>query len=205
MKPPLQFLLARWVQPIRIRPVGPFRVGAAVFFLALSFGLAAEFLCTRGQDLVDEHGQRVLLRGVGLGNWLLPEGYMWHFGEAGDRPRKIEKLVTDLVGAETAARFWTEFRKNYITEADIARIAELGFNSVRPALNAGCFWPKATTPTSAKKVFSCSMTWWVGAANTGSMSSLICTRRPAGRPAPILTTAPTMSPHFSWISATKNG
>jgi hypothetical protein len=61
---------------------------------------------------------------------MLPEGYMWKFGEGGDRPRKIERLVSDLIGPEEAKRFWTEFRNNYITQADIQRIAQLGFNSV---------------------------------------------------------------------------
>src|SRR4030095_12625120 len=95
---------------------------------------AAGFLSVRGFDTVDEDGRKVLLRGVGLGNWMLPEGYMWLFGEHGDRPRKIEKLVSDLMGDEAAREFWTKFRRNYITERDIERIAELGFNSVRPAL-----------------------------------------------------------------------
>ena len=97
------------------------------------------FLRTRGQDMVDESGRKILLRGVGLGNWMLPEGYMWRFQGQADRPRRIEKVVEDLIGRENAARFWSAFRKNYITEADIARIAELGFNSVRPALNARLF------------------------------------------------------------------
>ena len=84
-------------------------------------------------------GRRSCFAGVGLGNWMLPEGYMWRFGDQGDRPRKIEKIVSDLIGPENAARFWSQFRRDYITEADIARIAELGFNSVRPALNARLF------------------------------------------------------------------
>jgi endoglucanase len=100
---------------------------------------AKGFLRTRGQDIVDESGNKILLRGVGLGNWLLPEGYMWKFGQLGDRPRRIEKIVSDLIGQESADRFWLEFRKHYITEADIKRISELGFNSVRPALNARRF------------------------------------------------------------------
>lgn len=114
-----------------------------LFFFILtavsSFAQECTFLRTQGQDMVDENGNKVLLRGVGLGNWLLPEGYMWKFHDGGDRPRKIEKLVSDLIGEEEAARFWVTFRKNYITEADIRRIKELGFNSVRPALNARRF------------------------------------------------------------------
>ncbi|MHC4912035.1 MAG: cellulase family glycosylhydrolase, partial [Planctomycetota bacterium] len=97
------------------------------------------FLRTQGQDIVDESGNKILLRGVGLGNWLLPEGYMWKFGQLGDRPRRIEKIVSDLIGLENAEQFWLEFRKHYITEADIKRISELGFNSVRPALNSRRF------------------------------------------------------------------
>src|SRR5882724_4027162 len=100
---------------------------------------ASGFLRARGQDVVDEQGEKVLLRGVGLGNWLLPEGYMWKFGEWGDRPRKIEQMVSDLIGPENAARFWKEFRRNYITETDIQRISALGYNCVRPALNARLF------------------------------------------------------------------
>ena len=106
---------------------------------------AEGFLHTRGQDIVDERGEKVLLQGVGLGNWLLPEGYMWRFGKEGDRPRKIEKLVSDLIGPENAARFWQEFRRQYIAEPDIQRIAQLGFNSVRPALNARLFLTEGPT------------------------------------------------------------
>jgi endoglucanase len=114
--------------------------------LASALGLASgaagasnSFLRARGHDMVNEQGERILLRGVGLGNWMLPEGYMWKFGKNADRPRRIEKLVSDLIGEEEAARFWSEFRREYITEADIQRIAALGFNSVRPALNARLF------------------------------------------------------------------
>ena len=94
------------------------------------------FLRTNGYDMVDEDGNKVYLKGVGLGNWLLPEGYMWKLGSYADRPRRIEALVYDLIGEEKGKEFWENYRKYYITEADIKRISELGFNSVRPALNA---------------------------------------------------------------------
>jgi aryl-phospho-beta-D-glucosidase BglC (GH1 family) len=118
---------------------------------AASSPVAPTFLHARGQDIVNEKGDKVLLRGVGLGNWMLPEGYMWKFGNQGDRPRRIEKVVSDLIGPESAGRFWTEFRKNYITEADVQQIADLGYNSVRPALNARLFLTEGDSPKTVKE------------------------------------------------------
>jgi hypothetical protein len=128
-----------------------------IFWLALlSSGAASppSFLHTRGQDIVNENGDKVMLRGVGLGNWMLPEGYMWKFGSEGDRPRRIEKIVTDLIGPENAKQFWAEFRKNYIAEADIKRIAELGYNSVRPALDSRLFVTDGNPPTYSEEGFA---------------------------------------------------
>jgi len=111
------------------------------------------FLHTSGQDIVNESGNKVYLKGVGLGNWMLPEGYMWLFGGAGDRPRKIEKVISDLIGDEKANEFWKNYRRDYITEADIKRIAELGFNSVRPALNSRLFLTESENPVYVEEGF----------------------------------------------------
>ncbi len=111
------------------------------------------FLHTSGQDMLNESGEKIFLKGVGLGNWLLPEGYMWKFGGLGDRPRKIEKVVEDLIGKEKATHFWKTYRQNFITEADIKRIAELGYNSVRPALNARLFLTEEENPEYVEEGF----------------------------------------------------
>lgn len=70
------------------------------------------YLHTEGKDIVNESGKKIYLKGVGLGNWLLPEGYMWKFGDEVDRPRKIEKLVSELIGPAKANKFWFAFRQN---------------------------------------------------------------------------------------------
>ena len=94
------------------------------------------YLRTAGRHLVDEDGSTVRLRGVGIGNWLLPEGYMWRLPAPTDRPRRIERLVDDLVGEEEASRFWQSYRDRFIGEEDIADLAAAGFNSLRLPLNA---------------------------------------------------------------------
>lgn len=126
---------------------------ALVLLTFLASVHAAGFLHASGQDIVDQDGNKILLRGVGLGNWMLPEGYMWRFGEQGDRPRKIEKIVSDLAGPDYAQHFWTEYRRNYVTESDIKRIAELGYNSVRPALNSRLFLTEDDKPAYVDEGF----------------------------------------------------
>lgn len=121
--------------------VGCLAIAAAFALLQLSSSAAPiqSFLHTRGQDIVNDRDEKIMLRGVGLGNWMLPEGYMWKFSDPTDRPRRIEKLVSDLIGPEKAKQFWSEYRKDYVTETDIERISQLGYNSVRPALNSRLF------------------------------------------------------------------
>ncbi len=95
------------------------------------------FVHVGGGSLLDGLGRPLLMRGVGLGNWLLPEGYMWRFPREGPQSaREIEALIGDLVGVETAAEFWRGFRDRFIGELDIRRIAEEGFDHVRLPLNA---------------------------------------------------------------------
>jgi len=95
------------------------------------------FLHARDGRIVTGRGEPVLLRGVGLGNWLLPEGYMWKFESPGAQsPREIEALVADLVGPERATEFHRAFRERFLTRDDMLAIAREGMNHVRLPLNA---------------------------------------------------------------------
>src|SRR5450432_1884217 len=48
------------------------------------------FVHTAGPELVDGTGKPLLLRGINLGNWFEPEGYMFHFEGGAQSPREIE-------------------------------------------------------------------------------------------------------------------
>jgi len=96
----------------------------------------AGFVRAEGRKLVNGDGEELILRGVGLGSWMLPEGYMWKFPEQGDRPRRIERMIEELIGPEKAAQFWEIYYDRYTAESDIRQIAREGFNSIRIPINA---------------------------------------------------------------------
>ena len=93
------------------------------------------FVHTQGEQLVDGSGRPLLLRGINLGNWFEVEGYMFHFDGGPQAPREIEDLTNELLGPAKAEAFWREWRASYITEADVDRIHQMGFNSVRVPLH----------------------------------------------------------------------
>jgi len=93
-------------------------------------GQESRFVTVEGKEIVGPEGRAILLRGINLGNWLVPEGYMFKFDSA-TSPRLINEVISQLVGPEEAASFWKEFREKYITRDDIRFIRSLGLNSVR--------------------------------------------------------------------------
>jgi len=112
------------------------RFPAFLLFLAASFSypLHAQqrgFVHAQGSQLVDGAGKPLMLRGINLGNWFEPEGYMFHLDGGPQSPREIEDLTGELIGPEKSAAFWKQWRESYITEADMDRMKAMGFNSVR--------------------------------------------------------------------------
>lgn len=106
----------------------------------------SRFVTTRGKDLVTTDGKPLLLKGINLGNWLMPEGYMFKFKTA-NSPRLIQTLINELVGEDEGRQFWKTYRENYITQEDIKFIKQSGFNSIRVPFNYRLF---VTDTTPAK-------------------------------------------------------
>ncbi|WP_137864166.1 MULTISPECIES: cellulase family glycosylhydrolase [unclassified Sphingomonas] len=93
---------------------------------------AQTFLRTDGQRIVDESGKEVLLRGMGLGGWMLQEGYMLQLGQLGSgQQHRIRAAIADLIGEEKTAEFYRAWLDNHTRKADIDMMARWGMNSVR--------------------------------------------------------------------------
>jgi endoglucanase len=91
-----------------------------------------------GKSFIAPDGSALSIKAINLGNWLMPEGYMFQF-EVAKAPRQIFDAFDRLLGAERAQSFWRRFRDSYVTEADIRFIKSVGFNTVRIPLHYRLF------------------------------------------------------------------
>ena len=118
-----------------------------IFLLMFTTSIASgqkRFVTTRGKEIVAPDGKPLLLKGINLGNWLLPEGYMFKF-KSTNSPRLIQAAINELVGEDEARQFWKTYRDNYITREDIHFIKQSGFNSVRVPFSYRLFVSDGTT------------------------------------------------------------
>jgi endoglucanase len=91
---------------------------------------AQGFLKASGPFIVNEKGEKVILRGMGLGGWMLQEGYMFRVANLGQQYRIREK-IEEVVGPEKTKQFYEQWLQNHTTKKDIDSLASWGFNSIR--------------------------------------------------------------------------
>ncbi|TSD64622.1 glycoside hydrolase family 5 protein [Inquilinus sp. KBS0705] len=89
-----------------------------------------KFIGVKGKEIIGVDGKPFLIRGTNLGNWLVPEGYMFKFTNVNSQ-RLINEALTELVGPEEMKLFWRKFQDTYITKADIHFLKQTGMNSIR--------------------------------------------------------------------------
>lgn len=113
-----------------------------LLFISLHPAHAQGFLHASGKTIVNGNGDEVYLQGMGLGGWLVQEGYMFGTSGFANSPSEIRAKIEALVGTSNADQFYTNFRKNFVTRADIQQLATWGFNSVRLPMHYNLLTPK---------------------------------------------------------------
>lgn len=99
-------------------------------FLLSQFG-TSQLLKTNGQKIVNDKGENIQLRGLGLGGWMLQEGYMLKTADFAGPQYMIKQKIAELIGEDGMNKFYKAYLKNGITKQDIDFLAKAGFNSIR--------------------------------------------------------------------------
>ena len=99
---------------------------------------AQQFFSVNGKNVTGPDGKPFAMKGTNLGNWLVPEGYMFGFKDV-NSPRLINQTITELIGPDEARNFWKKFLEVYITAEDIHYLKSTGMNSIRIPFNYRLF------------------------------------------------------------------
>jgi len=112
-----------------------------LFLFITPFTLKAQigkFISVRGKEIIGPDNKPFLIRGTNLGNWLVPEGYMFKFKSV-NSPRLINEALLELLGPEETKIFWEKYQDAYITAGDIHFLKASGMNSIRIPFNYRLF------------------------------------------------------------------
>ena len=110
-------------------------------FLIGAISLNAQGLRTLGKKIINSKGEEVLLKGIGLGGWMLQEGYMMNSSGAADTQHEFIEKLNLLIGEEETKTFYSNWRKNFFQKQDLDSIKKWGYNSVRLAMHYNLFTP----------------------------------------------------------------
>ena len=110
-----------------------------VFFNSIHTALHAQYLHVDGKKIVDENEAEVILRGMGLGGWMVQEGYMLETGSFAGPQHQIRAKITDLIGETDTQNFYDAWLQNHCTRRDVDSLSSWGFNSIRLPMHYNLF------------------------------------------------------------------
>lgn len=115
------------------------------FFLLVAIWLGAfntlsaqGFLKADGTQITNDDGDEIIFRGIGLGGWMLQEGYM--LGTSGAQ-HEIEARIEELIGEEKKEEFYDAWLANHMRKIDVDSMAVWGYNLIRLPMHYKLFTP----------------------------------------------------------------
>lgn len=110
-----------------------------LFMVMMTMASFTQGLKRSGQKIVDQNGNEVILRGMGLGGWMLQEPYMMEMSGIASAQWEIRSKIQDLIGPSATESFYDMWHAGHCTERDIDSLASWGFNSVRLPMHYNLF------------------------------------------------------------------
>ncbi|MDW3646158.1 MAG: carbohydrate-binding protein [Bacteroidia bacterium] len=93
--------------------------------------IAQDYLHVQGLEIVDGNDNPVLLRGMGLGGWMLQEGYMMQTASFANAQYQIREKIEEVIGVSATNTFYDAWLENYVQKRDVDSMKAWGFNSIR--------------------------------------------------------------------------
>jgi hypothetical protein len=109
-----------------------------IFFLSIP-ARSQGFLHAEGKKMVDGNGKEVLLKGVGLGGWMLQEPYMLKLSGVAVNQQDIRTKIEALIGEARTKAFYNAWLKDGMEKADVDSLMAWGFNSIRLPIHYDLF------------------------------------------------------------------
>ncbi len=112
------------------------------------------FLHAEGSKIVDGAGKEVLLKGIGLGGWMLQGPYMLELPASIKTQHQFKEKIIELIGKEKAAQFYTAWLKDGMQQSDVDSLKAWGFNSIRLPMHYDLFTlPADKEPIAGKNTW----------------------------------------------------
>ncbi len=99
--------------------------------------LSQNFLKTFGTIIVNQSGDTVILKSMGLGGWMVQEGYMMNSYPGAQY--QIKQRIIDVIGESKTEIFYDKWLENHVRKIDIDSLKSWGFNSVRAPIHYNLF------------------------------------------------------------------
>ncbi len=115
-------------------------IGSVILYYTQS--RSQDFLHAEGRNIINGEGTEVILRGMGLGGWMLQEGYMLETSAFANTQHEIRAAIQELIGPENTDTFYNAWLSNHVQKIDIDSLAAWGFNSVRLPMHYNLFTPQ---------------------------------------------------------------
>ena len=110
-----------------------------IIFCFQTFTFAQGYLHRSGTSIVDGTNKEFILHGIGIGGWMVQEGYM--FGNNGNyyTQHALKAKLAALIGNTEVEKFYNNWRNNFVQQRDVDSITAWGFNSIRVPMHYNLF------------------------------------------------------------------
>lgn len=112
---------------------------ATLLFILFSQLVSAQFLHQRGKYIVDGNENEFIIRGMGMGGWMIQEGYMMESSGFAGTQHELKAKIEQLVGKDGMDAFYNAWLTNYCQKQDVDSMSAWGFNSIRLPIHYNLF------------------------------------------------------------------